>query len=91
MLPHFVTMMEQRAPEQIGALAAALGASDGASPGVRVGELAARSGVTRLAELGVSPAALPTVVEAALQHPAIGSTPGGVDEAMLNRVLEEAF
>jgi alcohol dehydrogenase class IV len=91
MLPHFVRMMEPRAPEQIARLGAALGTRDGASAAARVGELAARSGVTRLRDLGVSPAALPSVVEAALQHPALATTPGGVDEAALSRVLQEAL
>ena len=58
MLPHFARMMERNAPAPMREFAAAVGAGEGGA-GDRVAELAARSGVTRLSELGVSAGALP--------------------------------
>ena len=45
-----------------------------------IARLAARAGVTTLGELGVTEGDLDEVVEAVLQHPAIGNTPGGTAE-----------
>ncbi len=42
-----------------------------------IARLAARAGVTRLSELGVTEDWLDEVVEAVMHHPAIGNTPGG--------------
>jgi maleylacetate reductase len=54
--------------------------------------LAARSGVTRLSELGVAEDQLDDVVAAVLQHPAIGNTPGGTPSAPeLRALLAEAL
>jgi alcohol dehydrogenase class IV len=88
MAPHFVRMMESRAPDAIGRLAAALGAERAAD---RVAELAARAGVTRLRELGVEEAALPGIAAAALAHPALGNTPGPPGEAELVATLAAAW
>jgi alcohol dehydrogenase class IV len=74
MLPHFVRMMEGRAPDAIERVAAALEGRD-------VSELAARAGVTRLSALGVDASALEEIVETALRHPALGNTRGGPPRA----------
>ena len=92
MLPHFVRMMEERAPEAMGKLAVALGA--GGTPQAataRVTELATSAGVRRLRELGVEPSALAHVAEAALQHPALGNTPDPPGAGELLAVLERAL
>jgi maleylacetate reductase len=89
MLPHFVRMMEPRVPEEIAALAAALGRPGAAAD--RVGELAARAGVTRLGQLGVEQRALEEIVNEALGHPALANTPDPPDGAELLEVLGRAF
>jgi alcohol dehydrogenase class IV len=92
MLPHFVRMMEARAPDAIAALAAALGAP--AHPGTaadRVAELSARAEVTRLGELGVVPEALEEIARESLDHPALANTPTPPDAAELLEVLGRAL
>jgi maleylacetate reductase len=92
MLPHFVGFMELRAPDAIARLADALGAGktpQAAAP--RVGELAARAGVTCLGELGVERADLDDIVSAALQHPALGNAPDPPGESELRALLEDAL
>jgi alcohol dehydrogenase class IV len=84
MLPHSVRLMEPRTPDAIGRVAEALGDTD-------VGMLAARAGVTRLAELGVEDSQVEDVVVAALQHPAIGNTPDPPGEVELRELLEQAL
>jgi alcohol dehydrogenase class IV len=92
MLPHFVGFMEPRAPAAIGRLATAMRAGETpAAATARVTELAARAGVTRLGELGVERSALDAVVDAALQHPALGNTPDAPDAGELLAVLEAAL
>jgi alcohol dehydrogenase class IV len=84
-------MMVPRAPEAIGKLAVALGAGNSPADAVdAVFRLSSRAGVTRLAELGVDPIALPEVVAASLQHPALGNTPDPPGEADLSNILEAA-
>lgn len=80
MLPHSARFMASRAPRELGALARALGSPGGdhAEAGERVAALSALAGVTRLSELGVSEDALGAVANAAMEHPALQSTPGGV-------------
>jgi maleylacetate reductase len=58
MLPHFVELMADRAPQAVDRFRAALGGRD-------VAELSARAGVSTLSELGVGEDVLPRVVEAA--------------------------
>jgi alcohol dehydrogenase class IV len=87
MLPHFVRLMEGRAPEEIDRLSEALGA-DAAD---RIAALAARAGVRGLSDLGVGEPALDGIVAAALQHPAIGNTPDPPGEAELRAVLAQAL
>jgi maleylacetate reductase len=84
MLPHFVRLMQPRAPETIARVSEALGDRDVAS-------LAARAGVTRLSELGVEESMLADVVVAALQHPALGNTPDPPGAEELTEVLERAL
>jgi maleylacetate reductase len=66
MLPHsvrFVAARDSRALERVDLEA--------------IARTAARAGVTRLRELGVPEERLGEVVDAVLQHPALGNTPGG--------------
>ncbi|MGH2839021.1 MAG: hypothetical protein ACRDJY_11840 [Thermoleophilaceae bacterium] len=81
MLPHTARFVAERD-------SAAL---QGVDPAV-IGRLAARAGVTRLSELGVTEDRLDEVVEPVLKHPAIGNTPGGQPTAAeLRRLLERAL
>jgi maleylacetate reductase len=93
MLPHIVRLMEIRAPRALRLVAEELDAGEGtardAAP--RVAALAARSGVARLSELAFPADAVDPVVAAALEHPALGNTPGQVSEAELRAVLEAAL
>jgi alcohol dehydrogenase class IV len=93
MLPHFARLMAGRAPATIGAFAAALGDPDGdpTAAGGRVAKLAARSGHTRLATLGVEEEQLPEVVTVAEEHPLLANTPAPPNREELSRVLHEAF
>ncbi len=84
MLPHFVRMMETRAPDAIEQVSAALDGTD-------VSALAARAGATRLSQLGVERPVLDDVVEGALQHPALGNTPDPPGRDELHEVLERAL
>jgi maleylacetate reductase len=93
MLPHFAGLMAGRAPGALGELARALGDADGdpeAAAG-RTAKLAARSGHTRLATLGVEPEQLPEVAAAVMGHPALGSTPDPPDEDELLELLRAAL
>ena len=93
MLPHFAALMASRAPAEMGALAAALGDPEGtpeaAAP--NIARLAARSGHVRLSTLGVREEHLPRVVEAVLEHPALGLTPDPPDADELLGLLERAL
>jgi maleylacetate reductase len=90
MLPHFVRMMASRTPRELELVAAALG-NKNVPPADTVTALSSQAEVTRLGELGVEQSALGDVVEAALQHPALGNTPDppGADE--LTEVLQRAM
>jgi maleylacetate reductase len=93
MLPHFAGLMSSRVPAELGEFARALGDPDGnpeAAAG-RAAKLAARSGHTRLATLGVEEEHLPRVVDAVMQHPALASTPDPPDEEELLRLLRDAL
>jgi alcohol dehydrogenase class IV len=93
MLPHFAGMMASRAPGVIGELARALGDPDGdpdAAAG-RAAKLAARSGHTRLATLGVEAQQLPRVAAAVMQHPALANTPDPPGEEELLALLRDAL
>jgi maleylacetate reductase len=93
MLPHFAGLMSSRVPAELGEFARALGDPDGnpeAAAG-RAAKLAARSGHTRLATLGVEKEHLPPVVDAVMRHPALASTPDPPDEEELLRLLRNAL
>jgi alcohol dehydrogenase class IV len=93
MLPHFARLMSGRAPAAMGAFAAALGdpAGDPGAAAGRLEALAARSGSTRLSELGVGEEQLPAVAAAAAAHPLLANTPEPPDEEELTRLLQGAL
>ena len=70
MLPHSAAFVAERDA----------GALHGVDPAA-LALLCARAGVTKLGELGVTEDCLDDVVEAILQHPALGNTPGGAPNA----------
>jgi maleylacetate reductase len=92
MLPHIVRLMAPRAPRAIERLAVALGAGvrTEAAPD-RVAQLAARAQVSGLAELGVEPESLDSIVSAAMEHPAMSNTPDPPGAEELRAVLEKAL
>jgi maleylacetate reductase len=84
MLPHSAAFMAPRAPEALASFTAALGSS--ALP-----ELAALSGHTRLATLGVTEQQLPGVAQLVTAHPLIANTPQPPSEQELLELLQGAF
>jgi maleylacetate reductase len=93
MLPHSIALVAARAPALVGRLGAALGVS-GPRPGEaseRVAELAARTGVNRLRDLGADPSTFPAVVEAVLSRADLASTPGPPGPEELAEYLERAY
>jgi alcohol dehydrogenase class IV len=56
-----------------------------------VGELAARSGVTTLSDLGVPAAAIPSIVEAVAQRPDLASSPGPPTPAQIGEIVAGAL
>jgi alcohol dehydrogenase class IV len=82
MLPHSARFMAWRAPEAVAAFEAAVGNLDA---------LAARSGHTRLASLGVREEQLPAVAATVLEHPLLGNTPRPPGEAELVSLLRAAL
>jgi maleylacetate reductase len=92
MLPHFVRMMEERAPDAITELAGALGVPERAGAAAdRIAELSAQAEVTRLGELGVEQAMLEEIATEAIAHPAVANTPDPPDAAELLEVLGRAL
>lgn len=93
MLPHFVAMMTPRAPDAIGKLAVAVGASQQAKTAAdRVSKLAARSGVSSLSEIGFDRDKLPDVMATAMSRGEVASnTPNPPTGDELRQVLEEAL
>src|SRR2546422_85258 len=92
LLPHTLGAMVDRAPRELTALAEALGAepTPEATPR-RVAELAVRSGVTRLSEIGVDEDAFDEVVEQTIERPDLSNTPRRPDAAELRGLLERAI
>jgi alcohol dehydrogenase class IV len=83
MLPHFVELMADRAPDAVKAFREAVG---------DVSELAARSGVTKLSDLGVGEKDLPRVVEAAAGRGELfHNTPNAPTPAELHALLRRAL
>ena len=92
LLPHTLGAMVDRAPRQLAELARALGAEPTADAVPRrVAELAARSGVTRLSEIGVEAGMLDAVVEQTLARPDLANTPQPPGAEELRGVLESAL
>jgi maleylacetate reductase len=93
MLPHFAGLMAGPAPAQLGAFARALGApaADPAAAAELVAALTARSGKTRLSELGVQEEQLPPVAAAVVEHPLYASTPEPPSERELLGLLRAAL
>jgi maleylacetate reductase len=88
LLPATMAAMRERAPEQIAALAAALG-SDPEDLGDRIRELA---GDRRLGELGADRDRIDEVVEGAVARPELFQmTPGELDRAELEAILRAAW
>lgn len=83
MLPHSIGFVAEHAPAPIGRLAEALGAGeqDASLAQPAAARVAARSGVTRLSELGVEEAVVAEVVGAAAVRPQLAATPGGAPSA----------
>jgi alcohol dehydrogenase class IV len=93
MLPHFAELMASAAPAQLGAFARALGAPEAepAAAADLVAALSARSGYTRLGELGVQAEQLPVVAAAVIHHPLYGNTPTPPSEDELLGLLRAAL
>jgi maleylacetate reductase len=93
MLPHTVRLMAGHAPDAVGSLALALGdrTGDPTAAAGAIARLAARSGHTRLATLGVTHDHLPAAIEATLEHPALASTPDPPGEEELLELLRAAL
>jgi alcohol dehydrogenase class IV len=92
LVPHTLRAMVPRAPHQLAALAAALGAEPRAEAAPdRVGQLAALSGSTRLTEIGMDPGAVDAVVEAILARGDLGNTQPPPDGDELRRLIEAAL
>jgi alcohol dehydrogenase class IV len=93
MLPQFAGLMAGAAPAQLGAFARALGAPepDAAAAAALVEELSARSGRTRLSELGVAEEQLPPIAAAVVRHPLYASTPSPPSEGELLGLLRAAL
>jgi alcohol dehydrogenase class IV len=88
LLPETIAAMRERAPQQIAALAAALG-TDPEGIGDRIRELA---GDRRLGELGADADRIDEVVEAAVARPELFQmTPGELDRADLEAILRAAW
>jgi alcohol dehydrogenase class IV len=88
LLPETIAAMRDRAPEQIEALAAALG-TDPDRIGDRIREL---GGDRRLGELGADEDRIEEVVEAAAARPELfRMTPGELDRADLEAILRAAW
>jgi alcohol dehydrogenase class IV len=93
MLPHSARLMAGRAPGPLSELATALGdgSGDPEAAAADLSRIAARSGHTRLATLGVGEEHLPAVASATVGHPSVGMTPDPPDEAELLEVLRAAL
>jgi maleylacetate reductase len=92
-LPHSARLMAGRAPGAMSELARALGDSAG-DPEAAAGDLAriaARSGHTRLATLGVTEDHVQPVISAVRGHPALANTPEPPDESELTELVRAAL
>ncbi len=87
-LPHSVRLVAPRAPREIGRLAKTLGAGDAAAA---VASLTARTGVTKLRDLGMRPDQIDPIVEAAAPRAEVRNTPSPPGPAELRGLLEAAL
>jgi alcohol dehydrogenase class IV len=88
LLPHTMTAMRERAPEQMEALAEALGTNPDGLP-ERIADLA---GHRRLGELGADRERRDEVIEGALARPGLADqTPGELDRSDLESILDAAW
>jgi alcohol dehydrogenase class IV len=83
MLPHSAELMESRAPDALASFRAAVD--------TELSALTARSGVTRLSDLGVGEQQLPGVAETVAAHPYTANTPDPPGAEELLRVLSQAL
>jgi maleylacetate reductase len=93
MLPHVLHHLAPYSPRELGLLAVALGAPE-PEPSLaarRAGELAAGTGVTGLAELGVSEASLPAVADAVMGRPEVANTPSRPSRDEVSNLLAGAL
>jgi alcohol dehydrogenase class IV len=92
-LPHSARLMAGRVPGPMSELAGALGdaAGDPEAAAGDIARIAARSGHTRLATLGVTEEHLPAVASAAASHPALALTPDPPGEPELLELLRAAL
>ena len=92
LLPHALDLVARRAPRPIGRLARALGADseDASQAAPLAAELAARSGFTRLSEVGVGEAEFDEIVRVALGRPELRHTPEPPGSRELHDLLERA-
>jgi alcohol dehydrogenase class IV len=92
-LPHSARLMAGRAPGPMSELAGALGdgAGDPEAAAGDIARIAARSGHTRLATLGVTEEHLPAAAAAAVSHPALALTPDPPGESELLELLRAAL
>jgi alcohol dehydrogenase class IV len=88
MLPRTMDMMRPRAPEEIGALAGAVGAEPG---DIRRRIESLGGGPHRLRDLGASSDRLESARNAMLQRPELANTPDPPGHEELRRLLEDAW
>jgi alcohol dehydrogenase class IV len=93
MLPHVLRLMERRAPEALGRLAAALGAGgdDPRQASELAGALAVRAGATRLSELGVGEEMLGRIAAEASGRSQLDNTPQPPGEEELLELVRGAL
>jgi alcohol dehydrogenase class IV len=87
MLPHTTRALERRSPERVAALREAIGDD----PSSAAAALTARTGATRLREVGVSEAQLAECAEAAARRPELAHTPPPADRSELLALYETAW
>ncbi|MFL5958110.1 MAG: iron-containing alcohol dehydrogenase [Solirubrobacterales bacterium] len=87
MLPHTTRALERRAPERV----AALGTAIGDDPVSAAAALAARTGATRLRDVGVSEGQLAECADAAARRPELAYTPPAADRSELLALYETAW
>jgi alcohol dehydrogenase class IV len=87
MLPHTTRALEQRSPDRV----AALGEAIGDDPSSAAAALTARTGATRLRDVGVSEGQLAECAEAAARRPELAHTPPPADRSELLALYESAW